>query len=313
MRTTVLVTIVAALAVAAPAQARSGTVRGTVLALHTQRGTLVLARASGAGLTVHGATAHVRVGDRVLVQTTAPRDGTFRAAHLRVLSHERRAIVRGVVMRRLARSTLVATGHSIVRIRSGATRNTASARDHGDLRIGEIGEFRIRFDDDDLFAEHVQAVGQAGNVRIEGAVVSVSPFVVSLEGLPITITVPTGITLPAGLAAGDRIELTVQAGTGNVFTLVSIDEVENANPATAANDDVDVRGHVVSSTATQIVIASGGSTFTFTAPTGVTLPILAQGTFVRARGVTRNGVLILERLRLEDDGGGGDGGGDGGH
>jgi len=71
----------------------------------------------------------------------------------------------------------------------------------------------------------------------------------------------------------------------------------------------------VSSTATQIVIASGGSTFTFTAPTGATLPILAQGTFVRARGVTRNGVLILERLRLEDDGdsgGGGDGGGDGG-
>jgi len=124
----------------------------------------------------------------VLVQTTALRDGTFRAAHLRVLSHERRAIVRGVVMRRLARSTLVATGHSIVRIRSGATRTTASARDHGDLRIGEIGEFRIRFDDDDLVAEHVQAVGQAGNVRIEGAVVSVSPFVVSLEGLPITIT-----------------------------------------------------------------------------------------------------------------------------
>ena len=313
MRTTVLVTIVAALAVAVPAQARSGTVRGTVLAVHARQGTLVLARANGVGLTVHAATAKLRVGDRLLVQTTGLRDGTFRAAHLRVLSHEHRGIVRGVVMRRLARSTLVATGHSIIRIRSGATRTTASARDHGDLRIGEIGEFRIRFDDDDLIAEHVQAGGQAGNVRIEGAIVSVSPFVVSLEGLPLTITVPAGIVLPAGLAAGGRIELTVQAGAGNVFTLVSIDEAENANPAAPENDEVDVRGHVVSSTATEIVITSGGSTFTFTAPTGVTLPILAQGTFVRARGVTRNGVLILERLRLDDGGGGGDGGGDGSH
>ncbi len=309
MRTTVLVTIVAALAVAIPAQARSGTVRGTVLATHAQRGTVVLARANGAGLTVRASTAHIRVGDRVLMQTTALRDGTFRAAHLRVLSHERRAVVRGVVMRRLARSTLVATGRSVVRINLSATRTTASARDHGGLRIGEIGEFRIRFDDDLLIAEHVQAVGQAANVRIEGAIVSVSPFVLLLEGgPPITITLPTGVTLPAGLTAGERIELTVQAGAGNVFTLVSIDEAKNANPV-APSDEVDVRGSVVSSTATQIVVKAGGATFTFTAPTGVTLPILATGTSVRARGVTRNGVLILERLRLED--GGGDGGGDG--
>ena len=35
-------------------------------------------------------------------------------------------------------------------------------------------------------------VGQANHVRIEGRIVSVSPFVVSLEGLPITITVPSG-------------------------------------------------------------------------------------------------------------------------
>jgi hypothetical protein len=43
---------------------------------------------------------------------------------------------------------------------------------------------------------------------------------------------------------------------------------------------------------------------TFAAPAGVTLPVLAQGTFVEARGVTINGVLTLTRLRVEEDGGG---------
>lgn len=51
---------------------------------------------------------------------------------------------------------------------------------------------------------------------------SVSPFVVSLEGLPIEITVPSGFTLPA-LTPGQEIELTVQTGAGNTFTLASID------------------------------------------------------------------------------------------
>jgi hypothetical protein len=41
----------------------------------------------------------------------------------------------------------------------------------------------------------------------------------------------------------------------------------------------------------------------------VTLPVIATGTLVEARGVTIDGVLTLTRLRVED----GDGGGDGGH
>jgi hypothetical protein len=39
--------------------------------------------------------------------------------------------------------------------------------------------------------------------------------------------VPDGVTLPASLAVGDDIELTVQVGAANTFTLVSIDENEN--------------------------------------------------------------------------------------
>jgi hypothetical protein len=264
-------------------------------------------------VTVHATTARVRPGDRVALQGAALRDGTFRATRLRVLAHVRHALVRGVVIRRLAHATLLATGRSVIRVRHAA-RTTASAHDDGELRAGAIGDFRIRFDDDGLVAEHVDQVGQAGSVRIEGGVVSLSPFIVSLEGLPVTITVPAGITLPAGLAVGQRLELTVQVGAGNVFTLVAIDEVENENPAAAPGQEVEVRGAVVTSTASEIVVSTGKATFTFEAPAGVTLPILAPGTRVEARGVSRNGVITLERLRLDDSGDGGDdGGGHDGH
>jgi hypothetical protein len=210
-----------------------------------------------------------------------------------------------VVVRSQARSTLVATGRSVIRIRH--------ADDHDGLRAGNIAEFRIRFEDDGLIEEGAPAaLGQAGNVRIEGAVVSVSPLVVSVEGLPVTITVPAGMTLPAALVAGERVELIVQVASANVFTLVAVEEIEN-DDRNAEAGEVEVKGFVVSSTTTQIVIASHGVSFTFAAPSGVTLPILRPGTFVEARGRSVKGVLTLERLRLEDDDGGGDGGGGGGH
>ena len=161
---------------------------------------------------------------------------------------------------------------------------------NGTIRASRI---RVLAHEDD-----VVPVALTGNVRVEGTVVSTSPFVVSIGGLPITIGVPTTMTLPAGLAAGRRIELTVSIGTtANTFTLVSIDE----NDVGAVNDEVEVRGPVVSATATQLVVTSGGATFTFAVPAGTTLPPLAAGTIVEARGHTVNGVLTLDRVKVEDE------------
>ena len=57
---------------------------------------------------------------------------------------------------------------------------------------------------------------------------------------------------------------------------------------------------MTNSTTSQITIDAGGGTMTFAAPAGHTLPVIATGTFVEARGVTINGVLTLTRLRVED-------------
>lgn len=305
MRWTALLAVAAFLMVVGPATAATTSIRGTVVAEHARSGTIVLAGPKGLGVTVRVSPRRVRLGDRVAVAGTRLRDGTIRAARLRVLTHVRTARLRGVVVKRLSRALRVASGHSVLTVRTDG-RRLSSADDHGGLRVGRIGEFELEIEDGDLFEHGFRAVSQAGTVRIEGVLVSVSPFVVSLEGLPIEITVPSEITLPA-LTPGQEIELTVQTGAGNTFTLVSVDE-EVADPV----EEVEAKGAVVTSSPTQITIDAGGAMLTFTAPNGVTLPVLTAGRFVEVRGVTVNGVLTLTRLRVEDDGDGGDGGGDGG-
>jgi hypothetical protein len=312
MRVSLFVAAVAVLAFALPAQAGAARLAGVVVAKESQRGTVVLASARGVGTTVRISSTRAKAGDRVEISGRRLRDGTFFATALAVRSHTRSALIRGVVVRQLSRATLLATGRSVIRIQHGAS--------SAPLRAGSGVTFRVRIDDhgdlDEQGETHSTTTGS--NVQIEGKVVSTSPFVVSVEGLPIGITVPSGMTLPTGLAVGDRIELTVSVAAGNVFTLVSIDENENDQ---GENDqgEVEVTGTVVQSTTSQLVVLSHGMTFTFAAPTGVTLPIIPTGTSVEAKGVSVNGQLTLVRVKTDDDGdgggggGGGDDGGGGGH
>jgi hypothetical protein len=225
----VLVAVTVPLAAAHAAQARTGAAgfKGIVVAKQKQRGTFLIAREHGAGLTVRGGLARVKVGDRVSGRGARLHDGTIRMRRLHVLGHVRRAILRGTVLRSLARGTLVASGRTVVLIHRRG-RQLASASDHGGMHSGEVARFRIRFDDngDVVQAGPATQLSDTNTAEIEGQIVSLSPFVVSVEGLPITITVPAGVTLPA-LAVGDDIELTVEVGAANTFTLVSIDENEN--------------------------------------------------------------------------------------
>lgn len=309
MRLRMLVVPVVALAAVLPAQARAAGFSGIVVAKQPLRGTFLVAGAHGVGLTVRGGVARTAVGERVTGSGTRLHDGTLRMARLHVVGHVHRTTLRGTVLRKLARGTLVASGRSIVVIH-GQARQLASAGDHGGLRVGDVGEFRVRFDDDDLVEDAPPAqVGQAGTARIEGTIISVSPFVVRAETLPLTITVPAGMTLPATLAVGQRIELTVEVGAANTFTLVAIDEAPQAVPAAQA-EEVEVKGFVTASTASQLVVNVNGTTFTFAAAAGTTLPVLPTGTFVEARGVRQNGTITLTRLEVEDGHGGDD---DGGH
>ena len=299
MKWTALLAVMVFLAAAGSANAAPVGVKGTVIAKRAHSRTVVLATGRrGLAVTLRVAPGHVRLGDRVSVVGTRLRDGTIRASRLHVVSHVKRTQIRGMVVRRLAHSLRVASGHSVLTIH---TSRGALASRHDGQKAGDMGEFEVQFEHGGLVEDDFTPTSQSGTVEVEGVLVTVSPLVVSIEGLPIEITVPSGMTLPA-LTPGEEVELTVQTGVGNTFTLVSINAGDNENDN--ENED-EAKGTVTDSTTSQITIDAGGAMLTFAAPAGVTLPVLAQGTFVEARGVTVNGVLTLTRLRVED--GGGDG------
>jgi hypothetical protein len=305
-RTALLAVAVFVLAVGS-ATAAPKTIRGTVVAKRAHSGTVVLATGrSGLAVTVHVAARRVRLGDRVSIVGKRLRDGTIKASRLRVLSHVKTTRIRGMVVKRVGRTMRVASGHSILAIE---TRGRAPASRGDGEQEGQIGEFEIQFEHGDLVEEGFTPASPAGTVQIEGTLASVSPLVVSIEGLPIEITVPSGMTLPP-LTPGQEVELVVQTGTGNTFTLVSIQSGDNEDEG-----EVEAKGPVTDSTPSQITVDAGGAMLTFAAPAGQTLPVIATGTFVEARGVTINGVLTLTRLRVEDcngDGGSAGGPDDGG-
>jgi hypothetical protein len=296
MKWTALLAVAAFLLLAGSATAAPKAVKGVVVAKHVRKGTVVLAGAKGLGVTVRVAPRRVRLGDRVSVVGKRLRDGTIRASGLHVLSHVQKTRIRAVVVKRLAHGFRVASGHSVLTIHM---HRRALSSHHDGMEAGTIGEFRVEFEHGGLVDDGFTPAPASGTVQIEGVLVSVSPLVVSLEGLPIEITVPSGMTLPP-LTPGQEVELTVQTGANNTFTLVSISANDNEDQD---GNEVEAKGTVTNSTASQITTdTEDGAMLTFAAPAGVTLPVLATGTFVEARGVTINGVLTLTRLKVEDDG-----------
>lgn len=235
-----LIAVVAAIAL--PASAHAARVTGVVIAKDQKHGALVLAGRSGVGTTVRAPRAHPRLGDRLLVSGPRLADGTLRARSLRVVGHVRRATVRGVVLRQLSRQTLVATGRSVISIRRASSARVLSmANGHSGLKPGTVARFGLAITENGVTQTAAAQLGVTTNVHIEGELVSVSPLVVSVRGLPLTITVPAGVTLPSGLEPDTHVELTVSVGDVNVLTLVSVDSQAGAQAGaddqTVGNDD----------------------------------------------------------------------------
>lgn len=240
-----LIAVVAA--VALPASAHAARITGVVIAKDQKRGSLVVASRSGLGTTVRAPRAHLRLGDRLRVDGARLADGTLRARALRVVGHVRRAAVRAVVVRQLPRQTLVSTGGSIVSIhRVSSGRRLSMTGSRSELRSGVVARFGLAISENGVSQTAATPLGVTTDVQIEGDLVSVSPLVVSVKGLPLTISVPAGMTLPTGLTLGMRVHMTVSVGEGNALTLVSFgdqppvvedDQSADDDDQTAAADD----------------------------------------------------------------------------
>jgi hypothetical protein len=225
--------VTAAAVLPAAAHAAGTTFTGVVVAKEAQRGTMVVATRTGVARTVHARLSEARLGDRIRVGGTKLADGTVRAGTLRVTGHARTATVQGVVVRRLPSRTLVATGGSVIAIGRSVTKRAFASRG---LRPGSIARFGIAIKGGSVRETSAKALGTTATVEVEGQVVTVSPLVVNVEGLPIPIVVPDPTLLPATLAVGDEVELSVTVDANNVFTLVSVDSTQ-AGEQSGSGDD----------------------------------------------------------------------------
>ena len=144
MKWTALLAVMVMLVAADSANAAPVGVKGTVVAKRAHSRTVVLATGRrGLAVTVRVSPGGVRLGDRVSVVGTRLRDGTIRASRLHIVSHGKKARIRGMVVRRLAHSLRVASGHSVLTIH---TSRGALASRHDGQQAGDMGEFEVEFE-----------------------------------------------------------------------------------------------------------------------------------------------------------------------
>jgi hypothetical protein len=233
-RTIVLVGALAAVAAAVPGAAPAASVSGVVVA----RSGHLLAVASPSGLvrTVH-APSRVEVGSRVRMIASPAKQGTFAASRVAVTGRATHARLHGVLIRRIGRISFVAAGHSILALRAGP--RTLSSVSSGPapgtvedttVSIGSQGQ---------LQQQSLQTLGHVQSVQVQAVVsaVGAGTITVMVNGQPLTLQLPTGLTLPSSLV-GQTVQLTLNlAGATPTATQAEHDDDQGDNNDNDDNDD----------------------------------------------------------------------------
>ena len=329
----VAVVLVAAVAPGAAGAATSPkakpvVVAGVVIAREAARGTIVVASAHGVVSTLRS-RATAKTGTRVAAKSTLLADGTYNTSSVARHGSTRSAHVRAVVVRTTSTRLYLSAGGSVFTVARG--RRLASAGSGGELPPGTVvnATLTINPSSGSVSQSDVQQVGQTGMVSLEGTISALSSGSLVLaveEGALTTVTIPASITLPSMIAAGDRVELLTQVAAG-VFTLVTIQDDHAAatssrgtnmsgsgSSSSASGDQAEVEAEgLVTSVGSGTLTVQGGdnaSGVTFTVPAGFTLPTLATGDRVHARGTLNpDGTITLVKLELQHPEGGDSGSG----
>jgi hypothetical protein len=213
-----LFAIVLGAAVLFPTTAFAGTFSGVVVG--KGGGNLAIASKGGAVRTVHS-RANLRLGTRVHVNGTAVR--AFGVAH--------RARIHGVIIRRVAGTTFLAAGRSLLAVRGRSARRLAAVSPG----TGAVVNSTVAIGNGQLTQQSMQVVGQAGTVTIQAPVTAVGPgtVTVTVNGQSLTIALPAGIQLPASLV-GQFVTLTVTLSPSGPTA-----NADDENEAEGENNDND--------------------------------------------------------------------------
>jgi hypothetical protein len=177
----------------------ASSVRGVVVA--RQHGVLLVSSSRGLVRAVSG---QAHVGQRVLV----------RGGHVAGFAgRARRAVIHGVVVRHSGRLTFLSASRHLLVIH--AYRAIASASGSGPAP-GTVVQQTVSFDDQgNLDDQGEQDIGQTGQAQVQGQIAAVGPGSITLtvNGQPLVIPLPAGLTLPSSLV-GTTVTLNLSFAGG---------------------------------------------------------------------------------------------------
>jgi hypothetical protein len=315
-RTLVLLALAAGLlAVATPAEAAPSTAwKGVVVAKDVKRGTVVTAAASGAVRTARTPKARsLKIGQRLQLRGTALADGTFKAVAVKADGRARSAKLKAVVVRwqKAQKRLLVSAGGSTFALSRKATRTLASSFENAP-RPGDQITATVNLTTSALQATSVSTAGRLGVLEVEGILTKVDAgsieLVVAKAGY-VTLALPAGFALPAGLAPFDEVKAHVAVGTDGKLTLLSIqsdDEGDRDDDGVDVDDEdgeLEVTGKITALSATSITVTPGSSASPVSCALTTPLTGFAVGDRVEMECAASGtaGALTLQEIEHEDD------------
>ena len=250
-------------------------VRGTVVDTNTARHTLVIATGSAMDTVRFSnprAVAKVALGTVVMVRASRLADGTFRAMSLRARGHANHTTIHGTVVSATAKDLVLSTGTSTIAVTHGsAVRAVAKTgrKSHDSSALPGVGtdvSVGVNIGQSGLDETSVTDLGQSGFVGLEGKLASVTATSLTInveDGATTTVTIPSSITIPTTIQAGDTVELLTSYATGT-FTLVTItdDSVAATQTSNGVSTDQSNAGYIEAEGIVTAITPSTGSPIT---------------------------------------------------
>jgi len=313
----ILLTLVAALLAVpaqAPAAAHVSTWKGVVVAKDVGRGTVAIASATGSVQTIRVAESRtLRIGQRLRLRGTALADGTVEASSLAVAGHARTTRLKAVVVsnQRAHDRLLVSAGRSTFALRIGrATRALASVADSGP-RPGDRIDATVSVAGGTAQAIGVNTVGRLGVLEVEGILTKAAAgsveLLVAKAGF-VTLTLPAGFALPAGIKVFDEVEVQVAVGTDGKLSVLTIrgDDDRNRERDVDVDEDegeVEVTGKITALSDSSITVSPSAAAAAVTCALPKPLTGFTVGQFVELECVASGaaGSLVLKKIEHEDN------------
>jgi hypothetical protein len=287
--------------------------RGVVVSKDAKRKALVTA-SPGAVRTVRAPArfAHVKVGQRVAGNASRLSDGTFRAQSLGIVGRGKQVRFRAVVVKGARVQLIVAAGSSVFAVRLRGL-NTSAAGNGGNLDAGDKVAVDARIENGKLLTGPggVDQIGHASVLELEGIFLNTTnegfDLAVVHRGL-VHVAVPDGMILPT-FKAGDQIEVLVRVGNDGGFTFIKGRQDER-NYGKVEEGEYTAEGVLVGKSTLSVSVRGEHGTLTCAIPAGLDMSFFRIGEKAKLVCVSRDGDLVMIKLKTENGSLSGDGSGE---